>query len=124
MMVIDFQQKIQTGSYPSVTFDDDTMNLDNLRVLCIDKLRQTQQTYREHCKIEAFTDVQEREEATREHSCRSIRRQRLDRLNTRKHGVSGIAIPYFVPHVHACRPSKDAEKLSNKIATATLKNGT
>ncbi|KIK35992.1 hypothetical protein CY34DRAFT_66897, partial [Suillus luteus UH-Slu-Lm8-n1] len=87
LMVIDFQQKIQTGSYPSVTFDDDTMNLDDLRVLCIDKLRRTQQTYREHCKIEAFADVQEREEATREHSCRSIRRQRLDRLNTRKHGT-------------------------------------
>jgi hypothetical protein len=91
-MVIDFQQRIQTGSYPSVTFDDDTMNLDNLRVLCIDKLRRTQQAYREHRKIEAFADVQDREDATREHSCRSIRRQHLDRLNTRKHGVSGIAI--------------------------------
>jgi hypothetical protein len=92
LMVVDFQQKIQTGSYPSVIFNDDTMNLDDLRVLCIDKLRRTQQTYRERRKIEAFADVQEREEATHEQSCRSTRRQRLDRLNTRKHGVSGIAI--------------------------------
>jgi len=44
-MVVDFQQKIQTGSYPSVIFNDNTMNLDDLRVLCIDKLRRTQQTY-------------------------------------------------------------------------------
>ncbi|KAG1862605.1 hypothetical protein F4604DRAFT_1683753 [Suillus subluteus] len=53
LMVVDFQQKIQT----------------------------------ERRKIEAFTDVQEREEATHEQSCRSIRRQHLDRLNTCKHGM-------------------------------------
>ncbi|KAG1860039.1 hypothetical protein F4604DRAFT_1930349 [Suillus subluteus] len=68
LMVVDFQQKIQTGSYPSVKFNDDTMNLDDLR-------------------IEAFADVQEREEATHEQSCCSIQRQRLDRLNTCKHGT-------------------------------------
>jgi hypothetical protein len=73
-MVVDFQQKIQTGSYPSVIFNDDMMNLDDLCMLCIDKLRQTQQTYREHCKIEAFADVQEREEATHEQSCHSTQR--------------------------------------------------
>ncbi|KAG2116188.1 hypothetical protein BD769DRAFT_1391078 [Suillus cothurnatus] len=87
LMVVDFQQKIQTGSYPSVIFNDDTMNLDDLHVLCIDKLCRTQQTYRERRKIEAFADVQEREEATHEQSCHSTRRQRLDRLNTRKHGM-------------------------------------
>lgn len=95
LLVVDFQEKIQTGCYPSVIFDEDTMNLDDLRVLCIDKLRRTQQAYRDRSKIAGLADLQQREEATREFSSRSTRRQRLDRLNTRKHGVSGL---YYFPH--------------------------
>ncbi|KAG2740865.1 hypothetical protein P692DRAFT_20851248 [Suillus brevipes Sb2] len=87
LLVVDFQEKIQTGCYPSVIFDEDTMNLDDLRVLCIDKLRRTQQAYRDRSKIAGLADLQQREEATREFSSRSTRRQRLDRLNTRKHGT-------------------------------------
>ncbi|KAG1736397.1 uncharacterized protein EDB91DRAFT_1250010 [Suillus paluster] len=87
LMVVDFQEKIQTGSYPSVIFNEDTMNLGDLRLLCIDKLRRTQQAYRQRSKIEEFRDIQEREEATRELSSHSTRRQCLDRLNTCKHGT-------------------------------------
>ncbi|KAG0692290.1 hypothetical protein DFH29DRAFT_1008929 [Suillus ampliporus] len=85
LLVMDFQEKIQTGCYPSVIFDEDTMNLDDLHVLCIDKLCQTQQAYRDHSKIAGLADLQQREEATCELSSRSTRRQRLDRLNTCKH---------------------------------------
>ncbi|KAG2744787.1 hypothetical protein P692DRAFT_20670034, partial [Suillus brevipes Sb2] len=74
-------------SYASVIFDEDTMNLDGLRELCIDKLRRTHQAHRDHSKIEGFSNSQERENATCEFASRSSRRQRLDRLNTRKHGT-------------------------------------
>ncbi|KAG2094399.1 uncharacterized protein F5147DRAFT_779002 [Suillus discolor] len=87
LLVVDFQQKIQTGCYPLVIFDEDMMSLDDLRVLCIIKLRRTQQAYRDRNKIAGLADLQQREEATHELSSRSTRRQRLDRLNTRKHGT-------------------------------------
>ncbi|KAG1743274.1 uncharacterized protein EDB91DRAFT_1247355 [Suillus paluster] len=85
LMVVDFQEKIQTGSHPLVIFNEDTMNLSNLHLLCIDKLHQTQQAYRQCSKIEEFRDVQEREEATHELSSCSTWRQHLDRLNNHKH---------------------------------------
>ncbi|KAG1858604.1 hypothetical protein C8R48DRAFT_674190 [Suillus tomentosus] len=87
LLVVDFQAKIKTGSYASILFDEDTMNLDDLRILCVDKLRRTHQAHRDHNKIEGFAHSQERENATRELASRSSRRQRLDRLNTRKHGT-------------------------------------
>ncbi|KAG1895980.1 uncharacterized protein F5891DRAFT_983830 [Suillus fuscotomentosus] len=87
LLVVDFQEKVKTGSFPLVIFDDDTMNLDKLRVLCIDKLRSTQQACREHMKIEGFEDSQQREVATRDLSYRNSRRQHLDRYNTHKHGT-------------------------------------
>ncbi|KAG2088937.1 uncharacterized protein F5147DRAFT_780815 [Suillus discolor] len=87
LLVVDFQEKVKTGSFPLVIFDNDTMNLDNLCVLCINKLRRTQQACREHMKIEGFEDSQQREVATRDLSYRNSRRQHLDRCNTCKHGT-------------------------------------
>lgn len=89
LIVIDFQEKVRTGSYASVIFDQDTMNLHELRGLCIDKLRRTHQAHREHSKIEDCSDMEDRQNAARQLSSRNARRQRLDRHNTRKHGVSG-----------------------------------
>lgn len=89
LLVIDFQAKIKTGSYASIIFDKDMMNLDDLRILCINKLCRTHQAHHDHNKIEGFAHSQERENATCELASCSSRRQHLDRLNTRKHGVSG-----------------------------------
>ncbi|KAG2151552.1 uncharacterized protein EDB93DRAFT_1103005 [Suillus bovinus] len=81
------KNNLHTGCYPLVIFDEDRMSLDDLHVLCIIKLRQTQQAYRDQSKIAGFTDVQQRKEATCELSSCSTWRQRLDRLNTCKHGT-------------------------------------
>ncbi|KAG2339088.1 hypothetical protein BDR05DRAFT_1003630 [Suillus weaverae] len=89
LLVVDFQEKVKTGSFPLVIFDDDTMNLNNLHMLCINKLHRTQQAYREHIKIKGFTDSQQREVATRDLSTHNSRRQHLDWCNTRKHGMLG-----------------------------------
>ncbi|KAG1846959.1 hypothetical protein C8R48DRAFT_779409 [Suillus tomentosus] len=85
LLVVDFQAKIKTGSYASILFDKDMMNLDDLRILCVDKLRRTHQAHRDHNKIKGFAHSQERENATRELASRSSQRQCLDRLNTHKH---------------------------------------
>jgi hypothetical protein len=72
LLVVDFQANIKTGTYASVIFDGDTMNLDDLHELCIDKLRHTHQAHRDHSKIEGFANSQEREDATCEFaSCSS-----------------------------------------------------
>ncbi|KAG1763983.1 hypothetical protein EV702DRAFT_1051523 [Suillus placidus] len=110
LLVVDFQQRIQTGYYPSVVFDEDTMSLDDLRVLCIIKLRRTQQTYRDRSKIAALADLQQREEATHELSSRSTRRQHLDI----KTGLTLISTGR----------SKDVAKLPSRTANAILKCGT
>lgn len=108
LLVVDFQANIKTGSYASVIFDEDTMNLDDLRVLCIDKLRRTHQAHRDHSKIEGFANSQERENATCEFASRSSRRQRLDRLNTRRHGVIG---PHYI-HYRVIHVFSDPRKAS------------
>lgn len=100
LLVVDFQEKVKTGSFPLVIFDDDTTNLDNLRMLCIDKLHRTQQACREHMKIEGFKDSQQREVTTRDLSYCNSQRQHLDRCNTHKHGVSGYhSFHHFVSNV-------------------------
>ncbi|KAG2137102.1 uncharacterized protein EDB93DRAFT_1253719 [Suillus bovinus] len=39
LLAVDFQMKVKTGIYSKVVFNDKTMNLDDLRLLCINKLQ-------------------------------------------------------------------------------------
>ncbi|KAG1888583.1 hypothetical protein F4604DRAFT_1915587 [Suillus subluteus] len=63
------------------------MNLDDLCLLCIDKLRHTQTEYRQHARLSKFSNLEDMNHASHELSARNERRQHLDRSNTRKHGT-------------------------------------
>ncbi|KAG2108562.1 hypothetical protein BD769DRAFT_1392725 [Suillus cothurnatus] len=87
LLAVDFQMKVKSGIYSKVVFNDETMNLDNLRLLCIDKLRRTQTMYRQRARLSTFSNLEDMDHASHEMSARNERRQRLDRSNTRKHGT-------------------------------------
>ncbi|KAG1868915.1 hypothetical protein C8R48DRAFT_671469 [Suillus tomentosus] len=75
LLVIDFEVKVGNGTYEKVIFDAKTMSLENLRTLCIKKLRRTQFQYRQHVQIGKIADVEDMNRASRE------------LCNTQKHGT-------------------------------------
>ncbi|KAG1734426.1 uncharacterized protein EDB91DRAFT_1250944 [Suillus paluster] len=87
LLAVDFRMKVENGMYAEVVLNEETMNLDNLRLLCIDKLRCTQTEYRQRARLSKFSNLEDRNRASHELSARSERRQCLDRSNTRKHGT-------------------------------------
>ncbi|KAG2124764.1 hypothetical protein BD769DRAFT_1669258 [Suillus cothurnatus] len=68
LLAIDFQMKVKSGIYSKVVFNDETMNLDNLRLF-------------------TFSNLEDMDHASHEMSAQNERRQRLDWSNTRKHGT-------------------------------------
>ncbi|KAG1796869.1 hypothetical protein EV424DRAFT_1546852 [Suillus variegatus] len=87
ILVVDFQLKIKNGTYVQVLFHTEAMSLDNLRSLCIDKLRRTQFECRQRTQIGKYSNLEEMNSASRALSGRNEQRQHLDRCNTRKHGT-------------------------------------
>ncbi|KAG1766577.1 hypothetical protein EDD22DRAFT_950504 [Suillus occidentalis] len=87
LLAVDFQTKVKSGIYSQVVFNDETMNLDNLRLLCINKLCCTQTVYQQHTQLSTFSNLEDMDHASHEISARNERRQHLDRSNTQKHGT-------------------------------------
>jgi hypothetical protein len=87
LLVIDFQARIRNGTYAQVLFHAEATSLDNLHSLCINKLCRTQYECRQHAQISNYANLDNMNHASRQLLGRNEQRQRLDRCNTRKHGV-------------------------------------
>jgi hypothetical protein len=92
LLAIDFQMKVKSGIYSKVVFNDETMNLNNLCLLCIDKLHHTQTMYQQCARLSTFSNLEDMDHASHEMSAQNERRQRLDWSNTQKHGVGSVPI--------------------------------
>lgn len=115
LLAVDFQMKVKSGIYSKVVFNDETMSLDNLRLLCIDKLRRTQTMYRLRARLSTYSNLEDMDHASHEMLARNERRQRLDRSNTRKHGVGSVPITasnHSISFVDAPETSKNSRTKS------------
>ncbi|KAG2145922.1 hypothetical protein DEU56DRAFT_753975 [Suillus clintonianus] len=65
LLVITFQAKVSNGTFAKVIFDAETISLDNLCTLCIEKLRQIQVQHRQHIQIGKFANVEDMNQASR-----------------------------------------------------------
>ncbi|KAF9239240.1 hypothetical protein BU15DRAFT_62010 [Melanogaster broomeanus] len=89
LLTMDFQQKLQNGTYPFIVFNKDKMSLSELHKLCIEKLRQTHCEKQDRIKL-AMTAITAWKE----------RCHKLNRMTTRKHGpkvVRHVALLWLSP---------------------------
>jgi hypothetical protein len=71
LLAVNFQMKVKSGIYSKVVFNDETMNLDNLRLLCINKLCRTQTMYRQRARLSTFSNLEDMDHASHEMSAQN-----------------------------------------------------
>ncbi|KAG1874139.1 hypothetical protein C8R48DRAFT_669745 [Suillus tomentosus] len=116
LIVVDFQANIRNGTYAQVLFHAEATSLDNLRSLCVEKLRRTQYQCRQRAQISNYLNLDEMNHASCQLSACNERRQRLDRCNTRKHGTLERRIKIVAQNRHRSPDTWDTiEHIINRL---------
>lgn len=93
LLALDFQSEIQSGVYPSATYDPRTITIQALSQICSQKLSRTHRAYRQHGAMECNSDEHACGGAISKQQAKQSTQRKNDRSNARKHGVRKQTCP-------------------------------